>query len=76
MPDDMSMTLRTIELLERDGDEAALRRAVNYATRVLEYVQHSSMDEKSPRVSPEEWNAQKTRDSTAVLVMRGRCAPN
>ena len=71
-PDDMSMTLLTIELLERDGDEAALRRAVNYATRVLEYVQHSSMDEKSPRVSPEEWNAQKMRDSTAVLVMRGR----
>jgi len=72
MPDDMSMTLLTIELLERDGDEAALRRAVNYATRVLEYVRHSSMDEKSPRVSPEEWNAQKARDSTAVLVMRGR----
>jgi thiol-disulfide isomerase/thioredoxin len=71
-PDDMSMTLLTIELLERHGDEAALRRAVNYATRVLEYVQRSSMGEKSPRVSPEEWNAQKTRDKTAVLVMRGR----
>jgi thiol-disulfide isomerase/thioredoxin len=71
-PDDMSMTLLTIELLERHGDEAALRRAVNYATRVLEYVQRSSMEEKSPRVSPEEWNAQKTRDRTAVLVMRGR----
>jgi thiol-disulfide isomerase/thioredoxin len=71
-PDDMSMTLLTIELLERHGDEAALRRAVSYATRVLEYVQRSSMDEKSPRVSPEEWSAQKTRDRTAVLVMRGR----
>jgi thiol-disulfide isomerase/thioredoxin len=72
MPDDMSMTLLTIELLERDGDEVALRRAVNYATRVLEYVQRSSIDEKTPRVSPEEWNTQKTRDATAVLVMRGR----
>ena len=28
-PDDMSMTLLTIELLERHGDEAALRRAVH-----------------------------------------------
>ena len=72
MPDDMSMTLLTIELLERDADEAALRRAVTYATRVLEHVRRSSMDEKSPRVSPDEWNAQKTRDLTAVLVMRGR----
>jgi thiol-disulfide isomerase/thioredoxin len=72
MPEDMSMTLLTIDLLERNGDEPALRRAVSYATRVLEYVQHSSADEKSPRVSLEEWNAQKKRDLTAVLVMRGR----
>ena len=71
-PDDMSMTLLAIELLERNGDEAALRRAVNYATRVLEYVERSSADEKSPRVSLDEWNAQKRRDATAVLVMRGR----
>jgi thiol-disulfide isomerase/thioredoxin len=71
-PEDMSMTLLTIELLERSGDETAIRRAVNYATRVLDYVQRSSTDEKSPRVSLEEWNAQKRRDTTAVLVMRGR----
>lgn len=71
-PEDMSMTLLTIELLERSGDEAALRRAVNYAGRVLDYVQGSSTDEKSPRVSLDEWNAQKRRDTTAVLVMRGR----
>jgi thiol-disulfide isomerase/thioredoxin len=71
-PDDMSMTLLTIELLERNGDEAALRRAVNYATRVLDYVQRSSAEEKSPRVSLDDWNRQKRRDATAVLVMRGR----
>jgi thiol-disulfide isomerase/thioredoxin len=71
-PEDMSMTLLTIELLERNSDEAALRRAVNYATRVLEYVQRSSADEKSPRLSVDEWSAQRRRDATAVLVMRGR----
>src|ERR1700741_1646376 len=37
-PDDMSMTMLTIQLLERNGDEAALRRATHYATRVLDYV--------------------------------------
>src|SRR4029077_3706079 len=35
-PDDISMTILTIQLLEQNGDEAALRRATNYATRVLE----------------------------------------
>src|SRR5262249_39704881 len=71
-PEDMSMTLLTIELLERSGDEAALRRAVNYATRVLDYVERSSADEKSPRFSLDEGNTKKRRDATAVLVMRGR----
>src|SRR5712692_7425471 len=33
-PDDISMTILTIQLLEQNGDEAALRRATNYATRV------------------------------------------
>jgi thiol-disulfide isomerase/thioredoxin len=66
------MTLLAIDLLERSGDEAALHRAVNYASRVLEYINRSSADEKSPRVSLEEWNAQKRRDSTGVLIMRGR----
>src|SRR5437879_1422424 len=31
-PDDISMTVLTIQLLERSGDEAAVRRAINYAT--------------------------------------------
>ena len=41
-PDDISMTILTIQLLEQNGDEAALRRATNYATRVLEFVERSS----------------------------------
>ncbi|MGB6682465.1 MAG: hypothetical protein WBH24_02350, partial [Candidatus Acidiferrum sp.] len=31
-PEDISMTVLAIQLLERNGDEAALRRAVNYST--------------------------------------------
>src|SRR6202166_866576 len=40
-PDDISMTILTIQLLEQNGDEAALRRAANYATHVLEFVERS-----------------------------------
>jgi len=71
-PDDMSITIVAIQLLEKSGDEAALRRAVTYASRVLDYVKSSSLDQKSPRVSEEEWQDQKNRDQMSVLLLRGR----
>ena len=71
-PDDISMTILTIQLLERNGDEAALRRATNYATRVLEFVERSSSEEKSRKISPEDWVIEKKRDRMSVLTLRGR----
>src|SRR6266852_2868257 len=71
-PDDDSMALLAIQLLERTGDEAGLKRAVTYATRVYEAVHSTPIAEKSPRVSMEEWEGQKKRDESAVLALRGR----
>jgi thiol-disulfide isomerase/thioredoxin len=71
-PDDISMTILTIQLLERNGDEAALRRATNYATRVLEFVERSSPGDKSQKISQEEWAIEKKRNRMSVLTMRGR----
>jgi thiol-disulfide isomerase/thioredoxin len=71
-PDDISMTILTIQLLERAGDEAGLHRAVNYATRVLDFVDRSSSQDKSPRLSQEEWTIERTRDRSSVLFLRGR----
>ncbi len=71
-PDDISMTILTIQLLERNGDEAALRRATNYATRVLEFVDRGSSEEKSPKISPQDWAIEKKRDRMSVLTLRGR----
>lgn len=73
-PEDMSMTLLAIQLLERNGDEAALRRALNYSTRVLDFVNRSSDNEKSPKVSKEQWEAEQKRDKVNILVLRGRLA--
>ncbi|HEY2459340.1 MAG TPA: thioredoxin domain-containing protein [Candidatus Acidoferrum sp.] len=70
-PEDMSMTLLSIQLLERNGDEAGLRRAANYSSRVLAYVDANSGD-KSPKVSQAEWDTDKKRDRTTVLLLRGR----
>jgi thiol-disulfide isomerase/thioredoxin len=71
-PDDMSITLLTIQLLERNGDEAALKRATTYATRVLEFIQHDSPDKRSQRVSLQEWQTEHQRDQMSLLVLRGR----
>ncbi len=71
-PDDISMTILTIQLLEGNGDEAALRRATNYATRVLEFVEHSSSGGKSPKISQEEWAMERKRDRMSMLALRGR----
>jgi thiol-disulfide isomerase/thioredoxin len=71
-PDDISMTVLTIQLLERTGDEAALRRATNYATHVLDFVERTSSEEKSPKVSQGDWVAQRKRDRMSVLALRGR----
>jgi len=70
-PDDMSMTLLAIQLLERGGDEAGLRRATNYASRVLEFIDRG-VDEKSPKISKADWEADKNRDRMTVLLLRGR----
>jgi thiol-disulfide isomerase/thioredoxin len=71
-PDDMSMTLLTIQLLERDGNEDELRRAKNYATRVLNFIERSATTEKSPKVSQAEWDAERKRDRMTLLLLRGR----
>src|SRR5437667_9188743 len=63
-PDNISMTILTIQLLERNGDEAALRRATNY-------VERSSSEEKSRKISPEDWVIEKKRDRMSVLTLRG-----
>ncbi|MHB8499634.1 MAG: redoxin family protein [Candidatus Acidiferrales bacterium] len=73
-PEDISMTVLAIQLLERNGDEAAIRRAVNYSTRVLEYVQHNSAEERSPKISKDEWQAEQKRDEVNILALRGRLA--
>jgi thiol-disulfide isomerase/thioredoxin len=73
-PEDISMTMLAIQLLERNGDEAALRRALNYSTRVLDYVNRTSAGDKSPRISKEEWEAEQKRDKVNILALRGRLA--
>lgn len=71
-PDDASINVLAIQLLERNGDAAGWRRAISYCTRVLEMIDRTSMTDKSPRVSPESWESDRKRDRASVLLVRGR----
>ena len=70
-PEDISITLVAIQLLQRTGDEAGLRRAVNYAGRVLTFVAKSETDAKPSKMSPAEWAQAKARDRSSILMLRG-----
>src|ERR1700693_3768373 len=70
-PEDMSITLVAIQLLQRTGDEAALRRAVNYAGRDLSFVAKTAMDDKPSKMSPAEWAQARARDRSSILLLRG-----
>jgi thiol-disulfide isomerase/thioredoxin len=69
-PNDISNAVLTIQLLNRYGDVPGYRRAVFYCSRVLEYVAQTPQSEKSPRVSPEEWENTKKHDRSSLLLIR------
>src|SRR5215467_7624527 len=70
-PNDISMLLLAIELLERQENEAGLRRAVSYSTRILDLVERISPSERSARVSLEQWEQQKKSDLANTHFLRG-----
>jgi len=71
-PGDLSTNLLSVQLLERYGDAAGWRRATNYCTRVIELIGRESANEKSPRVSNEQFEKDKQRDAAAIFLVRGR----
>jgi thiol-disulfide isomerase/thioredoxin len=71
-PEDPSINILAIQLLDRYGDAAGWHRAISYCNRVLEQVELSSPADKSPRLSTESWENDKKRDRSSVLLIRGR----
>jgi thiol-disulfide isomerase/thioredoxin len=71
-PGDLSINLLSVQLLERYGDAAGWRRATNYCARVIELIERESSNNKSPRVSNEQFEKDKQRDAAAIFLVRGR----
>lgn len=70
-PNDISILLLAIELLERQDDQAGYRRAVSYSTRILDLVERVSPAERSSRVSLEQWEQQRRSDLANTHFLRG-----
>lgn len=70
-PNDISMLLLAIELLERQEDQAGFRRALSYSTRILDLVERMSPSERSARVSLEQWEQQRKSDLANTHFLRG-----
>ncbi len=71
-PEDLSINVLSVQLLERYGDAAGWRRGTSYCTRVLEIIQRETASEKSPRQSGEQFEKDKRHDAAAILLVRGR----
>jgi thiol-disulfide isomerase/thioredoxin len=71
-PNDTSINVLAIQLLERYGDASGWRRAISYCSRVLDSIGKMDASDKSPKVSAEEWDKERKRDRAALLLVRGR----
>lgn len=71
-PEDLSINILSVQLLERYGDASGWRRAVNYCTRVLEIIHREPLKDKSPRQSSEQFEKDKQHDVASILLVRGR----
>jgi thiol-disulfide isomerase/thioredoxin len=71
-PNDTSINVLAIQLLERYGDAPGWRRAISYCLRVLDSLGKLDASDKSPKVSAAEWDTERKRDRAALLLVRGR----
>ncbi|MGA7922257.1 MAG: TlpA disulfide reductase family protein [Candidatus Acidiferrales bacterium] len=71
-PDDSEMMMLAVGLLQQQADEASLTRAAGYVTRVLDRIEKSAPDDKSPRMSLEDWREHQDEIRAALYNLRGQ----
>lgn len=70
-PDDSQIMLLAVNLLEQQGDDASLARAIGYVTRVLDRVEKTPPEERPARESLAEWQDGQSRLRAALYYVRG-----
>jgi thiol-disulfide isomerase/thioredoxin len=70
-PQDSDIMLVAVNLLQKQGDDASLTRAVGYVTRVLDRVEKLPVAEKPDRLSAADWQQGHLRLRVAFYNLRG-----
>jgi thiol-disulfide isomerase/thioredoxin len=71
-PDDSDMMLVAVDYLQRKGDDASLTRASGYITRVLDRVEKSTSEQRSPRESVADWRARQDHLRSVLYYLAGQ----
>jgi thiol-disulfide isomerase/thioredoxin len=71
-PNDTQMLMIAANLLEIQGEDAGLQRAIGYVTTVLETVQKASIEQKNPRDSEADWLTEKKSAEMTLYLLRGK----
>ncbi len=71
-PDDSEIMMLAVGQLQKAGDEASLRRAAGYVSRVLDRIDKTTAAEKPPRVSLAEWQVHHDELRAALYNLRGQ----
>ncbi len=71
-PDDSSMMLLAVDLLERMGDERSVLKAVGYTSRVLDRVEKSPPGPVPAGFTAAQWELEQKTMRMSVLLVRGR----
>ena len=71
-PDDSEIMMLAVGLLQKQGDEASLKRAAGYVSRVLDRIDKSTATEKPARVSLAEWQEHHDELRAALYNLRGQ----
>jgi thiol-disulfide isomerase/thioredoxin len=71
-PGDTSTMMLAANLLEQQGDDAALAKAIGYITRVYDRIEKTSIEDKPARDSEAEFHAQQRNAETTLLLVRGK----
>jgi thiol-disulfide isomerase/thioredoxin len=71
-PEDTSTLMVAANLLEQQGGDAALARAIGYVTRVYERVEKTPVEDKPARDSEAEFLSQQRSAEMTLLLVRGK----
>jgi thiol-disulfide isomerase/thioredoxin len=71
-PGDTQMMMIAANLLELQGEDGGLQRAIGYVTSVLETVQKASIEQKNARDSEADWLAERKSAEMTLYLLRGK----